>query len=930
MWSFDEEQQNWKSNYTTDSVDDNDVDDNGHHLDPHLDLCDESKCVSTGGSDGLFGDSFTCYGDEDGTLHPRLCADGYVPRWVDYHRGASQYYNESSDESVELSYFTCCPPSTGEFDSVTRSCSDPVVTAIATTKVHESIEWDEDAKSNNLLCSADSSRPYYRQMKPRRFLDRSTSDDDDDDDDDDDENENEEMVVESHLCCDSLIDPTRPEELTGANTSSRSYLEETECVPYHNDMYKYFKPRNKLGLLAAITCNFPTSDHNKSDGRFVVPQMLVSPEQIADGSALSSYPGYYMYQCCKSGPSAPLVIRDTNFKFTIYPQIVASSLALIFAFVIIFGLSIPPLLQLIRNRRNKNSRSQEVSSSRTFKRLSKRKLYQRNGASTSGFSRPEDSSNKEVAATDNSTRTIAAKERESEMFDTFIHSIRRRRSSVLRNSKYNKSIRRYKRALNKLSTFNLYLVYLAIPDLLMNLSLLGLYGSYAVGYYHPGLCTFVVGDGGVGGETSDYGCVVGGKYFDGALFKSVLYTYYTTNIYLNCVVAYEVYTLLQDSKNFQKRRPPSTRAVTLRCMTVYAISIVFGACYHGSGIVFARASSAELARTFRIIQVGVFNGLLLTLCPLVFLSTICLLIWKRGLMPSAATDTGASTKISRSQTSRSSIILQNINPTTAIETRFDGGSLRRLSSSFSFVKRDSIKRDSSFRLSAKNRVLRELAWYFFRIVAVFYACWFPLGFLKAFDLTSASTISYLVIASQQILSTSLALTKSDVRKRVVDFCTLSFLRDGATGGTETGVPLIGGRPYSITDSGSSGNSENRLLIITRNNNNSSSSSSHYINNFNSLLGESDPESLAEEPTPSPEVKALERTEAKNREYEDSNDQDDDEADEFDRVDEDQIDDHSVEEVEIEEEIDVLPVEIHHPEIDRETDAVVLASRRSLR
>eukprot|EP00535_Pseudo-nitzschia_heimii_P008677 CAMPEP_0197179040 /NCGR_PEP_ID=MMETSP1423-20130617/4116_1 /TAXON_ID=476441 /ORGANISM="Pseudo-nitzschia heimii, Strain UNC1101" /LENGTH=655 /DNA_ID=CAMNT_0042628885 /DNA_START=153 /DNA_END=2120 /DNA_ORIENTATION=- len=191
MWSFDEEQQNWKSNYTTDSVDDNDVDDNGHHLDPHLDLCDESKCVSTGGSDGLFGDSFTCYGDEDGTLHPRLCADGYVPRWVDYHRGASQYYNESSDESVELSYFTCCPPSTGEFDSVTRSCSDPVVTAIATTKVHESIEWDEDAKSNNLLCSADSSRPYYRQMKPRRFLDRSTSDDDDDDDDDDDENENE-------------------------------------------------------------------------------------------------------------------------------------------------------------------------------------------------------------------------------------------------------------------------------------------------------------------------------------------------------------------------------------------------------------------------------------------------------------------------------------------------------------------------------------------------------------------------------------------------------------------------------------------------------------------------------------------------------------------------------------------------------------------
>jgi hypothetical protein len=97
------------------------------------DLCDESKCVSTGPSGYLFNYSFSCY--TDGDRHPMMCADGYMPRIVenesaDYLDGY-YYYNGDTDKTLfvpvamnTFQYFTCCPPNLSPDADVSRHCSN--------------------------------------------------------------------------------------------------------------------------------------------------------------------------------------------------------------------------------------------------------------------------------------------------------------------------------------------------------------------------------------------------------------------------------------------------------------------------------------------------------------------------------------------------------------------------------------------------------------------------------------------------------------------------------------------------------------------------------------------------------------------------------------------------------------------------------------
>ena len=48
----------------------------------------------------------------------------------------------------------------------------------------------------------------------------------------------------------------------------------------------------------------------------------------------------------------------------------------------------------------------------------------------------------------------------------------------------------------------------------------------------------------------------------------------TANLYLNSIIAYEIFILLRNNKQAVRHKPPSLRSVTLKAMVVYIFSIV--------------------------------------------------------------------------------------------------------------------------------------------------------------------------------------------------------------------------------------------------------------------------------------------------------------------------------------------------------------------
>jgi len=83
-------------------------------------------------------------------------------------------------------------------------------------------------------------------------------------------------------------------------------------------------------------------------------------------------------------------------------------------------------------------------------------------------------------------------------------------------------------------------------------------------------------------------------------------------------------------------------------------------------------------------------------------------------------------------------------------------------------------------VSVRDRAMRELAWYFFRVIAVFFASWVPGIILNIYSNANDSTwgmqVALILGAIQPTLSTAMTMTKSDVRKYVFDLLTLSYIR----------------------------------------------------------------------------------------------------------------------------------------------------------
>jgi len=192
---------------------------------------------------------------------------------------------------------------------------------------------------------------------------------------------------------------------------------------------------------------------------------------------------------------------------------------------------------------------------------------------------------------------------------------------------------------------------LAVPDLIFSLYYIVWFGSIANQKIHPDIYQFEV----LGGKSVGY---------------SITSAYIIANVYLNAAVSYEVFLLLQNSRQVRRSDPPSIMKVSLQAAAVFCFSIIFFVIDYSFRSAATKAYDDEDYERFNNLSAiiwGIWSHVfgLLAMLPIGFLGYVCIMIWCRGYMPS-----------------------------------MNG-------------------------ITARDKAMRELTSYFFRIVAVFVWCWLP-------------------------------------------------------------------------------------------------------------------------------------------------------------------------------------------------------------
>jgi hypothetical protein len=224
----------------------------------------------------------------------------------------------------------------------------------------------------------------------------------------------------------SITAPLSSSSSSSSSSSPSSDSLDTECVPYSDQYYAETRTQNMFGHLSAMTCDDPESG-------FIYPKPITYKGNIGWAD------DYSHYECCKTPPQQSntqiqYFIQDKAFKTTVYPQLIVSFLAVIACIFLIIGMIIPLCYLKMKNGTTGHTTG---------------RIKSRTGSTT------ESSTNYATATTSTRSNNIAS----------------RRRSSAA-------STRTSKANLTSYSSYNLYLVYLALPDLILNIYLLGMYSSY--------------------------------------------------------------------------------------------------------------------------------------------------------------------------------------------------------------------------------------------------------------------------------------------------------------------------------------------------------------------------------------------------------------------------------------------------------------------
>ena len=203
--------------------------------------------------------------------------------------------------------------------------------------------------------------------------------------------------------------------------------------------------------------------------------------------------------------------------------------------------------------------------------------------------------------------------------------------------------------------------------------------------------------------------------------------YMYANMFLNAIISYQVLALLRSSQEVRRIDPPTLKMVNLQAAIGIFISVVGGlGVYYIVEFLLRAIESGNLERV-KILDL-VFWAILVVMFspPLVYVAYVSILIWWRGYIPSK------------------------------------NGTLR-------------------------DKAMRELALYFYRIIGVFYGFWVPVLLINTYaSFSGRDWLSVLVTflgSLQPLATTSVILTKSDTRKYILDLVTLSYFSGNCTLGT---------------------------------------------------------------------------------------------------------------------------------------------------
>ena len=229
--------------------------------------------------------------------------------------------------------------------------------------------------------------------------------------------------------------------------------------------------------------------------------------------------------------------------------------------------------------------------------------------------------------------------------------------------------------------------------------------------------------------TNYYVLDVMGGYGMGFLYYSnsaMTYAYISTNMWINVIITYRLLLLIQKSKTAQRTNQPSLRTVNMQVGVVVLLSTGYGVVLYALQEYALRAELADKIETFNRISISTHTLVIVNVVvPILVICGITFWIWWCDILPSVNS--------------------QN---------------------------------------SVRDKAMRQLVLFFFRIMLVFFIVWIPWLFfaLLGTDFDAGKhrmfyqMIAHTIQAAQPILSACLALTKYDVRKYVMDLISLSYCR----------------------------------------------------------------------------------------------------------------------------------------------------------
>ena len=162
-----------------------------------------------------------------------------------------------------------------------------------------------------------------------------------------------------------------------------------------------------------------------------------------------------------------------------------------------------------------------------------------------------------------------------------------------------------------------------------------------------------------------------------SIWMTIGIAYYAGNFWINAIILYDIFLLLKCSKNAQRRRPPSLKRSNLQGLGVYTFVVVYGVVV---GLYFIPNEA--------LLSFYVVNSLV-TGPPLMFVSALPFWIWWHGYLPPLSSGTTPSTGTSK---------IAN-------------------SAMVQVVGRDALRHPNP-----RDKALRDLTIYFFRVVLSSWQC----------------------------------------------------------------------------------------------------------------------------------------------------------------------------------------------------------------